>query len=228
MKPPLLLLHGALGSAAQFDALLPLLAAGGPVRALNLPGHGGLPADEPYSMQRFADAVSVFLEKENWPATNIFGYSMGGYTALQVALQRPEQVRSIVTLGTKFDWTPETAARETGFLDAEKIAAKVPQFAAALAERHAPADWTTVLKRTAELLLDLGNGQALTPSDFARIACPVVVLRGEMDHMVTEAESRQVAEWLPNGRFETLAGTKHPFEQVDAALLAEKLRALYF
>lgn len=33
--------------------------------------------------------------------------------------------------------------------------------------------------------------------------------------MVTEEESRQVAEWLPNGRFEALDGTKHPFEQVE-------------
>lgn len=228
---PLLLLHGALGSADQFEALMPLLPDNRSIWALNLPGHGGLPVGEPFSMALFAEAILDFMEREDWDEADIFGYSMGGYAALYLALHHPGRVRRIVTLGTKFDWTPETATREAGFLDAEKIETKVPQFAAALSERHAPPDssrpgptgWKLVLKNTAALLHDLGAGQALRQEDFAAIRCPVVILRGELDHMVTEAESRQVAEWLPNGRFETLVGVKHPFEQVDAVMLAQQI-----
>ncbi len=224
---PLLLLHGALGSADQFEDLMPLLPADRSIWALNFPGHGGLPVGEPFSMQLFVEAILDFMEREDWNEADIFGYSMGGYAALQLALERPKKVRRIVTLGTKFDWTPESAARETGFLDPDKIEAKVPQFAAALAERHEPADWKMVLRHTAGLLHGLGNGKALRQEDFEKILCPVVILRGELDHMVTEEESRQVAEWLPNGRFEALEGTKHPFEQVDMQLLAGKISASF-
>lgn len=224
---PLLLLHGALGSADQFEALMPLLPTDRSIWALNFPGHGGLPLHEPFSMALFTEAILGFMDREDWDEADIFGYSMGGYAALQLALEHPKKVRRIVTLGTKFDWTPATAARETGFLDPEKIEAKVPQFAAALAERHEPADWKMVLRHTAEMLRNLGDGQALRQEDFEKIFCPVVILRGELDHMVTEEESRQVAEWLPHGRFEALEGTKHPFEQVDVEMLAAKITALF-
>lgn len=227
MQTALILLHGALGSAAQFDDLLPLLPAGRPIRTLNLPGHGGLPAGEPYSMDAFAEATRVFLEKEDLQQADLFGYSMGGYAALTFARKYPARVRKIATLGTKFDWTPETAQRETALLDPEKIAAKVPQFAAALADRHAPEDWKTVLRRTADLLHALGNGAALTSADLAAVECPALILRGELDHLVTEAESGRAAEAIPQGRFETLGGVKHPFEQVDKTLLADRLQSFF-
>lgn len=221
--PPLLLLHGALGSAEQFEALMPLLPEDRSIWALNLPGHGGLPLREPLSMPLFAQAVLDFLDREEWDEADIFGYSMGGYAALQFALLHPDRVRGVVTLGTKFDWTPESAAKEIAMLDPAKIEAKVPQFAAALAERHAPTDWKALLDATAGLLHGLGHGAALTQADFGKIEAPVVIMRGELDQMVTETESRQVAEWLPDGMFETLPATKHVFEQVDTAMLAGRL-----
>jgi len=224
MNTPLLLLHGALGSAAQFDRLRHKLPAAWPVFAPDFPGHDGLPADFPFSMDRFADSVLAFLDKNSLAQAHIFGYSMGGYVAFRLAWQYPERVRSIVTLGTKLAWDPETAARETALLNPEKIAAKVPAFAQVLAERYAPADWREVVRRTAGLLHDLGNGGALGEDAFRAIACPVLIGLGELDNMVTQEESRQVAEWLPHGRFEVLAGVKHPFEQVDASTLATWLQ----
>lgn len=224
MDIPLVLLHGALGSAAQFDGLRRLLPADWTVLAPNFPGHGGLPTDAPYSIARFADSVLDLLDKHQIAQAQFFGYSMGGYVALHLASQHPERVRRIVTLGTKLAWNPETAARETALLNPEKIAAKVPVFAQALAERHAPTDWQEVVRRTASLLHDLGNGAALDEPAFRNIACPVLIGLGELDNMVTPEESAEVAGWLPDGRLEVLPGVKHPFEQVDGRVLAEWLR----
>ena len=140
MNPPLLLLHGALGSAAQFDALRQHLPAGQRVWAPDFPGHGGQPTGSTeFSIPAFADSVLAFLDAQNAGPVDVFGYSMGGYVGLYLAWKHPERVRQLWTLGTKFDWTPETAARESSRLDPEKMAAKVPAFAEALARRHAPA-----------------------------------------------------------------------------------------
>lgn len=224
MNTPLLLLHGALGAAAQFDALLRELPADQPVFTLDFPGHGGLPTDTPFSIAAFADSVLAFLDQKQAEHVRIFGYSMGGYVALRLAAQHPGRIQAMATLGTKFDWTPETAARETARLDPEKIAAKVPAFAQMLAERHAPADWQEVVRQTAGLLHQLGNGAALTSAEIGAVRCPVLIGLGEEDNMVGAEESREMARKLPQGRFEVLPGVKHPFEQVDSAQLARWLK----
>ncbi len=220
MQSPILLLHGALGSAAQFDELRRYLPETQQVLAPDFPGHGGLPTDIEFSIPYFTESVIAMLDQNQIQQVLIFGYSMGGYVALYLAWKYPDRVERITTLGTKFDWTPDSAARETARLDPGKIAAKVPAFAEMLAERHAPADWQVVVRRTAELLHGLGNGQALSPEVFQTITCPVRIGLGEADNMVTPEESKAVAGWLPNGSFEVLPGMKHPFEQVDAKQLA--------
>jgi pimeloyl-ACP methyl ester carboxylesterase len=220
---PVLFLHGALGSAAQFDALRPYMPPDREVFALNFPGHGGLPTDKPFSMEGFSDFVLDFLEKENLSQVDIFGYSMGGYVALHLAWKHPERVRRIFTLGTKLAWSPETATGMNRMFDVEKIEAKVPQIAEMLAQTHAPLDWKEVCRNTAVFLNDLGNGAELPPEAFGQISCPVMIGLGELDNVVTPEESRAVAAALPNGRFEILAGCKHPIEQVNVVLLAERL-----
>ena len=225
---PLILLHGALGSAAQFEALKPLLPTGLPVYTPDFPGHGGTPADAPFSMARFTDFLIDLMDQEGLAQADVFGYSMGGYVALHAAGRFPDKIKRIYTLGTKFDWSPETAARETGMLNPEKIEAKVPAFARSLEVRHAPADWKQVLLRTADMMTDLGAGTGrLSPETLATVRCPVVVGLGEHDNMVSEAESRAAAEMLPAGRFDILAGCKHPIEQVDVVLLAARLQDFF-
>lgn len=225
MLPPILLLHGALGSAAQFDQLRHLLPNGRTVYALNFPGHGGTADGAEFSIENFAQTVLDFLNQKQIDQVQIFGYSMGGYTALYLAAQHPERISQIITLGTKFHWTPEIAARETALLNPDKIAAKVPVFAQLLADRHAPGDWKKVLQRTASLLQELGSGAAMDNELFRRISCPVTIGLGSEDHLVTEEESKMVADLLPKGRLEILPGVKHPFEQVDLGVLVPWLIA---
>lgn len=213
-------LHGALGSAAQFDALLAQMPEDQSVFAINFPGHGGLPADGAFSMRLFADAVLEFLDEKSLAQADIFGYSMGGYVALWLAWQHPERVRRVITYGTKINWSPETAAGMGRMFDPEKIEAKAPQLAETFAKTHGSENWKPLCQRTAAFLHDLGSGLGLAPEAFAEIRCPVTIGWGDQDNVVTEAESRQAAEAIPNGRFEILPDGKHLIEQVDTRQLA--------
>ncbi|MBV6440563.1 MAG: alpha/beta hydrolase [Haliscomenobacteraceae bacterium CHB4] len=224
---PLILLHGALGSAAQFDSLRAHLPPERAIYALNFPGHGGLPAGEPFSMALFSDAVLHFFEKENMAPADIFGYSMGGYVALYLAWKHPNRVRRIFTLGTKLHWSPEIAAGMSQMFDPEKIEVKVPQFAEILAKTHAPLDWKEVCRNTSAFLHALGNGHGLPAEAFSQITCPVTIGLGELDNVVTPEESRAAAEALPNGRFEIFTACKHPIEQVNVVFLAERLQDFF-
>ena len=218
----LLLLHGALGSARQLHPLSTHVSDRSPA-ALDLPGHGGLPILEPFSMELFADAALHFLDRENIQQADIFGYSMGGYVALWLAWKYQERVRSVVTLNTKLDWTPDTATRMTAMFDPEKIEAKVPAFAEALAQAHAPTDWKQVARYTAQLLHDLGNGLGLPTEAYGQITCPVTILRGEFDHTVSAEESQQVAALIPHATYHEIPGGKHAIEQVDVEAIVRKI-----
>jgi pimeloyl-ACP methyl ester carboxylesterase len=221
METPLLLLHGALGSAAQFDALRAQLPDNQAIFALNLPGHGHLPTAESFSMRLFADAVLDFLNEKNYAQADVFGYSMGGYVALWLAWQHPERVRQVRTLGTKLDWSPEVAAGMGRMFDPEKIEAKAPALAQSLAAQHGA--WKLLCQRTAAFLRDLGEGKGIPAAAFGEIRCPVRIGWGTADQVVSEAESRRVAEAIPQGELEILPDVPHLLEQASVAQVADFL-----
>ena len=222
----LVLLHGALGAAGQLDPLTDVLRQSFRVHQLDFEGHASAPPrDRPFRMEYFAENVIELLDRNGIGSAAFFGYSMGGYVALYLAAERSELVERVATLGTKFRWDPQTAAREAGRLDPVAIRAKVPRFADALAERHAAAGgWESVLERTADLLRNLGDKPLLTDATFARIRQPVQVMVGARDNTVSVDESADVAARLTNGSLSVLPDTPHPIEQVDGGLLVSALR----
>jgi pimeloyl-ACP methyl ester carboxylesterase len=221
LKPRLLLLHGAVGAGSQFDFLLPLLAERYEVHRLDFEGHGVSPlCARPFRTENFAENAAEYLDRNRLESVDIFGYSMGGYVALYLAHARPQRVRRIATLGTKFDWNPEVAAREVRQLDPQKIREKVPQFAYALEARHVAAGWEDVLGRTREMMTALGEHRVVTPEMLSGIPHRVRIGVGDRDSMVTIGESWEAYRALPLGELEVLPATPHPLEKIPPARLA--------
>lgn len=219
----LIILHGALGAQDQFDVLADSLESEFNIYLLNFSGHGGESFESNFSIEQFATELEAFITNNELHQPLVFGYSMGGYVALKLASEKPDLIHSLFTLGTKFDWSPATAAHEVKMLNPEKIEEKVPAFAKALEERHAPNDWKEVLSRTKQMMLDLGNTPALSISDFEKIEMPVMIGIGDSDNMVSLAESEAVSNALPNGQLRVFDGFKHPIEQVDLTILKNEL-----
>jgi pimeloyl-ACP methyl ester carboxylesterase len=226
----LVLLHGALGTSAQFDALANALAATFRIHRVDFEGHGNVAGDgRPFRVSHFAENVIGTMNRNSMASTAIFGYSMGGYVALHLAATRPELVRAVATLGTKFRWDPATAAREAGRLDPAIIRSRVPKFADTLAERHASAGgWEVVLARTADLLRHLGDEPALTNDTLRSIHQPVMVAVGDRDNTVSVEECEGVIQELPNATLQVLPDTPHPIEQVKVDILADLLRQFFY
>ncbi len=99
---PALLLHGWLDHAGSFEALAPLLAAEGPVAALDFRGHGDSAWAGAGGFYHFTDYLSdvdgalesLFGER---PA-RLVGHSMGGALSLLYAAARPERVLHVSAL----------------------------------------------------------------------------------------------------------------------------------
>ncbi|MEO1260068.1 MAG: alpha/beta hydrolase [Bacteroidota bacterium] len=219
----LLLLHGALGSKNQFDELKTYLTDHFKIHDLNFSGHGGRPAKGEFGNELFAENIDEYLSEYNIDQCSIFGYSMGGYAALYFAKEYPQKVDKIMTLATKFNWTPESAAKEVKMLNPEKIAEKVPHFADLLKKRHGTENWESILQKTAAMMLALGNGDALTEHDFKTISCETLVAVGDADRMVSIDESAKVANLIPSGKLKVLNGVEHPIEKVNKQILANTI-----
>jgi len=214
---PILLLHGALGSKVQLEPLKELLQTKGrTVYSINFSGHSGNPfAQKEFGIELFTQDVLQFLDRESILHVDIFGYSMGGYVALWLAHLHPQRVGKTITLGTKYDWSPQSAEKESSKLDPEKIQLKVPAFARILEHRHAPNDWKELLHKTKTMMLSLGNNPLLNKENLNLINHPTTILLGDQDDMADIDFSKQVAAWLPRGEFKLLEVTPHPIEKAN-------------
>jgi pimeloyl-ACP methyl ester carboxylesterase len=220
MKNNLLLLHGALGSQAQFLEWKGKLGRHFNVYTFNFSGHGGKPLERPFSIELFVRDTLDYMDTHQLESVFLFGYSMGGYVALKLAHDYPERVEKIITLGTKFHWNPEAAAKEVKMMNPEIIEQKIPKYAAMLKERHQPEDWKKIMTHTGEMMTLLGAGKAMTSEEFKCIFTPALICIGTEDHMVTREESALVAGYLIQGQLKIIDGFKHPFESIDPEVMS--------
>ncbi|AFL81920.1 putative hydrolase or acyltransferase of alpha/beta superfamily [Aequorivita sublithincola DSM 14238] len=212
MKTPILLLHGALGSKEQFVSLREKLSFEREVFSLDFEGHGKSKSETNFSIELFAENAINFLRENKISKIDIFGYSMGGYVALYLVLKHPDLVGKIITLGTKFDWTPMFAECEIKLLNPEIMEVKVPAFVESLKQLHGTQNWKNVVLKTAKMMRDLGDNPTLKQTDFYKINNETLICLGELDTMSTQTESKNVAKLLPNGSFQEIKNLKHPIE----------------
>jgi pimeloyl-ACP methyl ester carboxylesterase len=98
--PPLVLVHGLAGAAANWTELAPLLAKRHRLLVPDLPGHGGstaLPAVA--GLQPYAERVALVAEREGMLPAPVVGHSLGGLVVLRLALSRPDAVQALVLAG---------------------------------------------------------------------------------------------------------------------------------
>lgn len=219
---PVLILHGALGSASQLEPVkASFLQKGINVHTMNFSGHGGEPFQSHVGIEQFAEDVFRELNNRKLSTVNVFGYSMGGYVALWLARKHPNRIGKVVTLGTKFDWSEESAMKEVKKMNPDKIMEKIPAFARILESRHAPNDWKELMVKTADMMTSLGRSPLLTREVLESIPHPALVCLGDQDDMADRNYSEEVAGFLPNGRFMLLEHTPHPIEKVSLEKLTD-------
>ncbi|MFC0514444.1 alpha/beta fold hydrolase [Mucilaginibacter angelicae] len=95
---PLVLIHGG-GSdiGVTFGRVLPILAQSHRVIGIDMQAHGRTPdRGVPTSFEQDADDVAALLKSLGINQADIFGFSNGGNTAMQVAIRHPHLVHKIV------------------------------------------------------------------------------------------------------------------------------------
>jgi pimeloyl-ACP methyl ester carboxylesterase len=108
--PPVVFVHGLFGQGKNWTTVAKGLADRHRVTLLDLPNHGHSPWTDRVDYLDMARLVADELEQLGEPAT-LVGHSMGGKVAMQLALRRPELLRSLVVVDVAPTAYPETGGR---------------------------------------------------------------------------------------------------------------------
>ena len=101
--PAIILLHGFTGSHQDWAFQIPVLSRKYRVVAMDHRGHGKSEAPsspDDYSVTIFAQDVYGLLQHLGISKTCLMGHSMGGFMALELALEHPEMVTALVLVDT--------------------------------------------------------------------------------------------------------------------------------
>jgi pimeloyl-ACP methyl ester carboxylesterase len=111
---PLVVLHGAYMNIPTMGEIIPMLARTHRVYAVELQGHGRTTdIARPITYQSLADDVAAFMDSVGVARADVFGYSMGAITGLQLAIRHPDKVSRLVSASGAYDlrgWQPEFTA----------------------------------------------------------------------------------------------------------------------
>ena len=220
---PLVVLHGAYMDIPSMGEIIPRLARTHRVYALEFQGHGRTTdIDRPITYQNLADDVAAFMDAVGLQKADIFGYSMGGQAALQLAIRHPARVNKLVAASVAYDlrgWQPVY----TEFIPQMSVEGMLQMpFFKEKAERDP--GFTTLIEK----LIQLEKEPMAWEADVKQLKMPVLVIAGDADVSTLEHNTAlfkllgggvmgDMGQPLPASRLAVMPATSHTavITQVD-------------
>lgn len=121
--PYLVMLHGFMGSGENFEHLIPELKSFCNPVTIDLLGHGKSEGAELHyrfsTKEQVADLTKLIREQLAIPVY-LYGYSMGGRLAMQLALHRPDLYKGLILESSTFGIESENERQARQALDAKR------------------------------------------------------------------------------------------------------------
>jgi pimeloyl-ACP methyl ester carboxylesterase len=229
--PPLVLLHGASSSAGRdFRGILPALRSMYRCFEPDARGHGRTRWDTNrlgFEAAWLVDDVLAFADAIGLETFDLLGFSMGGMTALGVAVRAPARLRTLVVVGI----TPEREPRASlarRLMDPERIDRSDPSWAADLVARHdrwqGDGAWRHLLPAIAQ---DVSSQPLLSPVELRSIDAPTLVGVGDRDPFTPVDHAWRLSRAVLDGRLLVVPGVGHECLAERPAVATEALTDFY-
>jgi len=225
--PPLLLLHGLLGSSRNWQTTGRDLSAHFHVFALDARNHGKSPHAASSDTAAMTGDVARWMQGRGLAQATILGHSMGGRTAMHLACHRPELVSRLVVVDIAPRTYPDSfvlshfpvlQALDLKTLGSrqeaeQRLAAAVPdpgmrKFLVTNLAQDASARWHwTVNLASLALAQPEMTRNPLRPDD--RYAGPALFIRGGRSPYVRDEDLPAIQTHFPAARIITLEGAGH-------------------
>lgn len=215
---PLLLIHGLGSRAEDWTPEMPeYVKKGFRVYAIDLLGCGR--TDHPdiaYTIQQQTNLVHGFLDAVHVPQADVIGWSMGGWIALQLAIEHPASVGRLVVMDSaglsfKTDLTPEIFEPHTvpQLKQLEALLVPHPYALPAFFNRallRAMQRNFRVVHRTVDSML---AGKDLLDEKLQEIRVPVLIVWGEQDTLIPPAVGHRMHRAIPQSVLQLYSGCGH-------------------
>ena len=201
---PLVVLHGAYMTIGTMGEVVPGLAEARRVIAVELQGHGRTAdVDRPLTYEQMADDVAALIGHLGIEQADVFGYSMGGGVALQVAVRHPEVVRKLVVASASYtsDGMHPELLEMIPTIAPEAFAGS-PIEEAYLRTAPNPDDFPNLVAKLKRLDME---PFAWPPEDIRKIAAPTLLIVGDSDAIRLE-HAVELFRLLGGGVMGALAG----------------------
>lgn len=229
---PVLLLPHLGATLDEWDPrVIDALAERHRVVAVDLPGVGASAGRVPDTVGDMAAAVVGFLAATGHQEVDVLGFSLGGFIAQQLALDRPDLVRRLVLAGTGpaggdgidrvtgpayvyWDMVraalARTDAKEFLFFrrDPEgKAAAR--DYLARISERVMDRDRPITLRAFRTQLKAIRAWGRQSPQDLSAVTAPTLIVNGDRDRMVPSVLSGDLHHRIPGSTLRIYPGSGH-------------------
>jgi pimeloyl-ACP methyl ester carboxylesterase len=197
--PPVLVLHGGLGSLEDMGYQIRALAESHFVIAADSRGQGrSTDSDKPLSYTLMADDMCKLLDQLKIPRADVVGWSDGGIIGLDLAMRHPELVRKLVAISANFDASgvPEN-------LEDEIVVPRMP-----LRYRIQAGDsnhWPVIYRKVVALWRTQPH---YSPTELGQIKAPTLVMAGEFD-IVKPQHTARLAQAIPHSEVLIVKGATH-------------------
>jgi pimeloyl-ACP methyl ester carboxylesterase len=201
---PLVVLHGAYMTIETMGEIVPSLAESRQVIAVELQGHGHTAdIDRPLTYEHMADDVAALLRHLGIEEADVFGFSMGGGVALQVAIRHPEVVRKLVVASASYtsDGMHPELLEMTPTITPEAFAGS-PIEEAYLRSAPNPDDFPNLVTKLKRLDME---PFAWPPEDIRGMEAPTLLIIGDSDAILLE-HAVELFRLLGGGVMGDLAG----------------------
>ena len=226
---PLLLIMGLGANATSWEMQVPDFSREYRVIAFDNRGAGRtVKPQSPYTIPQMAQDAIGLLDHLEIGAAHVFGMSMGGMIAQELALRHPQRVRALVLGGTMAGGPNAVMAgrqlmqqwASTALLPQEQAIEKGLQFL--YSEEFIANNKERLMKRALELghlqaPLDALQRQVMAVVQFnaydrlADIKAPTLIITGKDDKIVPSENSRILAERIPGAELVELEVVGHGF-----------------
>ncbi len=224
--PPLVILHGFMGDRNNWRATARALAGQYTVICADARNHGESPALADMDYRAQAADVIALLDNLGLPAATVLGHSMGGKTAMTLALTAPARVHALAVVdiapaANTDRFTPLLAAMQALPLAAlgsrrdadEALAGAVPDAVLRsfllknLVQAEGGYRWRVdlaLLLRCLPQVMDFPE-----PAPAARYEGPALLIRGERSDAVPAQQEPAIRARFPAMHIHTIAGAGH-------------------
>jgi pimeloyl-ACP methyl ester carboxylesterase len=202
--PPVLVLHGGLGSIEGMACQIMELAKSHFVVAADTRGHGrSTDSSAPMSYALIADDMLELLDRLRIHQVDLVGWSDGGVVALDLAIHHAERVRRLVAISANFDADGVVGNAVTA---SEVLASEIPS--APLRYKLIapdPTHWPALYRNVVTMWRTQPH---YTLEELRHIKAPSLIMAGQFD-VIKPEHTEQLAKSIPGSREIIVQGSTH-------------------